>query len=33
MSVPRFAEQSIDRELQHLGPGLVTVLRCELGFS
>ena len=28
-SVPRFAEQAIDCELQHLGPGLVTVLRCD----
>lgn len=29
MSVPRFAEQSIERELQHLGSGVITVLRCD----
>jgi hypothetical protein len=27
MSFPGFAEQSVDSELQHLGPALVTVLR------
>lgn len=29
MSVPRFGEQSIDGELQYLGPRLVIVLRCD----